>query len=96
MRCFRYEHLTQYRFKDLQTILDGILVRSVLGVHGRAVAKPACLSRLTLLFDDICVQANKKMPKGPLYDAAEKGDVEASIAVIHVTGQLQTLPRPST
>ena len=60
------------------------------------VVKPTCLSRVTFLFDDICVQANKKMPKGPLYDAAEKDDVEVSIAVIHVTGQLQTLARPST
>ena len=36
------------------------------------------------------------MPEGPLFKAAIKGDVEASIAVIDATGQLQTLPRPPT
>ena len=43
-----------------------------------AIAKPACLSRVTFLFNNICVQANK-MPTGPLFTAAQKGDVEASI-----------------
>ena len=36
------------------------------------------------------------MPKGPLYKAAENGDVGASIAVIRVAGQMQKLPRLST
>ena len=61
------------------------------------IDKPACLSSVVFLFDGVCVQANKnKMPEGPLFKASQAGDVEASIAVIGVTGQLQTKPRPPT
>ena len=39
--------------------------------------------------DDICVQANKMSEEeGPLFEAAQDGDVEASIAVIRATEQL--------
>ena len=55
-----------------------------------AIAKPTCPSRITFLFGDICVQVNK-MSEGPLFKATGKGDVEANIAVIRATGQLQTI-----
>ena len=42
----------------------------------------------------VCRPINK-MPKGPLYKATERGNVEASIVVIHATGQLQTIARSS-
>ena len=55
--------------------------------------KPACLLRVTFLFDDICVQANKMgnvaaIPYMSLRDAAEKGDLEASVPTIRATRQL--------
>ena len=48
---------------------------------------------MTFLFGDIGVQANK-MPKGPLFKAAEEGDTKASIGAIRANGQLQTMHRP--
>ena len=38
---------------------------------------------------------NNIMSKGPLFEAAEKGDVKASIAVIRVTGHMQAKPAHS-
>ena len=61
----------------------------------RMIAKSTCLLRITFLFDNICVQANK-MSEGPLFKAAEKGDVEASVLAIRETAQLQTMHRPPT
>ena len=50
-----------------------------------------CLSRVTFLLDDVCVQDNKKMPDGLLYKAARKGDVEVSIAVRHTNALILIL-----
>ena len=55
-------------------------------MHGRAIAKHTCLSRVTLLFADMCVQALDKMAEGPLFEAVKKDDVEVSVSVMRTTG----------
>ena len=49
------------------------------------IGKARHLSRPPFLFGNICVQANK-MSEGPLFKAARKGDVEASVAAICAAG----------
>ena len=57
---FVYDCLTERRSKELQLVFDEIIASALarFQAHGRVIAKPTCLLRVTFLCDDICVQAN--------------------------------------
>ena len=87
--------LTRWSMNAQKTFFSEILECARFEAHGHAIANPTCLSRVTvlsLLFGDICVQANK-MPEGPLFKAVGKGDVEASVLAIRASRKSQIISR---